>query len=366
MPEQPEATQAGRLVRVGECLYRYSSNRVYYAVVKHHGKIFRQSLKTTDRAIANRELNQFKKSLTKIDPGTGKLSVGALADRYLGSIAYLDDKTVRTRQSIAKQFKATWAGGVDQPVQGVRASDVQTWLGRHSNRVGKATLNEYLRFVRQMFALALNDRMVMENPASGIKQRRLDKPIRETPTWEQFQAIVQNIRAQKFNADAEDSSDFVEFLGLAGQGNSEAANLKVRDVDFTTGKLTLYRNKTDTGFQVPIFPQVRTFLQNLIKRRQLQPDDNLFQVRDAKKSLTSACKRLGLQHFSHRAFRRCFITRAIELGVDFKTLAAWQGHKDGGALIAKTYSHLRTEHSDRMAEKMIAVEKQPEVPQPPH
>lgn len=353
MPKQPEATQAGRLVRVGECLYRYSSNRVYYAVLKHHGKIFRQSLKTTDRAIANRELNALKKSMAKIDPGAGKLTIGALADRYLNSIAYLDDKTVRTRKSIAKQFKATWPGGVEQPIQGVRASEVQTWLGLHSSRVGKATLNEYLRFVRQMFTLALNDRMVVENPAAGIKQRRLDKPIRETPTWEQFQAIVKDIRAQKLNADAEDSAEFVEFLGLAGQGNSEAANLKVRDVDFTTGKMTLYRNKTDTGFQVPIFPQVRAFLQGLIERRQLKPGDSLFRVRDAKKSLSSACKRLGFSHFSHRAFRRCFITRAIELGVDFKTLAAWQGHKDGGALIAKTYSHLRTEHSDRMAEKMV-------------
>jgi hypothetical protein len=62
---------------------------------------------------------------------------------------------------------------------------------------------------------------------------------------------------------------------------------------------------------------------------------------------------LSFPHFSHRAFRRCFITRAIELGVDFKTLAGWQGHKDGSALTAQTYSHLRTEHSDRMAEKMV-------------
>ena len=139
MPKQPEATQAGRLVRVGECLYRYSSNRVYYAVLKHHGKIFRQSfrqsLKTTDRAVANRELKALKKSMAKIEPGAGKLAMGALADRYPNSIAYLDDKTVRTRKSIAKQFKATWAGGVEQPIQGGCASEIQTWLGRHSNCV---------------------------------------------------------------------------------------------------------------------------------------------------------------------------------------------------------------------------------------
>ena len=51
--------------------------------------------------------------------------------------------------------------------------------------------------------------------------------------------------------------------------------------------------------------------------------------------------------------RRCFITRAIEKGVDFKTIASWQGHRDGGVLIAKTYSHLRNEHSDNMAKKLV-------------
>src|SRR5204862_8253153 len=80
----------------------------------------------------------------------------------------------------------------------------------------------------------------------------------------------------------------------------------------------------------------------------------VFEIQDPKKALGSACKRLKFQHFSSRALRRCFITRAIELGVDFKTISAWQGHQDGGVLIAKTYSHLRNEHSDNMAKKLVA------------
>src|SRR5258706_15871184 len=44
---------------------------------------------------------------------------------------------------------------------------------------------------------------------------------------------------------------------------------------------------------------------------------------------------------------------AIELGIDFKTLSAWQGHRDGGGLMAKTYSHLRNEHSENIAKKLV-------------
>ena len=48
-----------------------------------------------------------------------------------------------------------------------------------------------------------------------------------------------------------------------------------------------------------------------------------------------------------------FITRAIERGVDVKVIAQWQGHRDGGKLILDTYSHVRPEHSERMAALMI-------------
>src|SRR2546430_13030605 len=65
-------------------------------------------------------------------------------------------------------------------------------------------------------------------------------------------------------------------------------------------------------------------------------------------TLTTACRRLKLPHFSSRSLRRCFITRAIEKGVDFKTLASWQGHRDAGVLIAKTYTPLRNQHSENI------------------
>ena len=38
----------GSFQKVGECLYRYSSNGVYYARIKSSGKEIRRSLETTD------------------------------------------------------------------------------------------------------------------------------------------------------------------------------------------------------------------------------------------------------------------------------------------------------------------------------
>jgi integrase len=78
----------------------------------------------------------------------------------------------------------------------------------------------------------------------------------------------------------------------------------------------------------------------------------LISIASAKKSVGSACKKAKLPHFHHHLFRHFFVSQAIEAGVDFKTIAAWVGHKDGGVLVARTYGHLRDTHSAEMAKRM--------------
>ena len=85
----------------------------------------------------------------------------------------------------------------------------------------------------------------------------------------------------------------------------------------------------------------------------------VFTVADAKKALAGACRRLKLPNYSSRAFRRMFITTAIQRGVDVKVIAQWQGHQDGGKLILVTYSHVRRAHSERMAALMTAEQPEP-------
>jgi len=176
-------------------------------------------------------------------------------------------------------------------------------------------------------------------------------PIRLTPSFEEFQAIVANIRTQKrLKRQAEESADFVEFLGLAGLGQAETRSITRADVDLVAGRITTFRHKTRQGFVVPVFPQLRPLLEKLCAGK--GHGDRLFKHDDAAKALANACKRLNLPAYSHRALRRMFITRAIEKGVDVKVIAEWQGHRDGGKLILQTYSHIRRPHSDAMAALM--------------
>ena len=169
-----------------------------------------------------------------------------------------------------------------------------------------------------------------------------------------------DIRAQPFNRDSEDSGDFVEFLGLAGLGQAEAASIKRSDVDLGAGRIIVYRHKTDVGFVIPIYPQLRVLVEKLCKGKAYNA--RLFSINQARKAITNACKRLELPIYTRRSLRRMFITRAIEKGVDVKVIAEWQGHTDGGKLILQTYSHVRPEHSNRMAKLMSTDEPENVIP----
>jgi len=94
---------------------------------------------------------------------------------------------------------------------------------------------------------------------------------------------------------------------------------------------------------VPLFPALRRLLRELHDALDQAPlsSEKVFSVLCARRSLSSASENLGLAHYTHHSLRHFFCSNAIEAGIDFKVIAGWLDHKDGGVLIAKTYDHLR-------------------------
>lgn len=345
-------SKQGTLKRVAPGLYRYSASGVYFAHVRIGGKLFRESLKTTDRKTADRKLHDFKGDKAKVDSALGKSTLDDLCARYGQTLDFLSHSSQKAKRGILQRLITEWPEGPLNQVTAIKSSHCETWLSQQAKRIGRSHYNAYLQLLRDVLAFAVRDRIIPENPAAHLKYLKRERPIRQTPTWEEFNAIVADIRNQRFNADAEDSGDFVEFIGLAGLGQAEASALTLPDLDFGREQMTTFRSKTRQGFIVPIYPQLRSLLTRLASRAEREGRQRLFKIKDAKKAITGACKRLGLPAYSHRSFRRMFITRAIEKGIDVKVIAEWQGHRDGGKLILDTYSHVNRVHSLRMAKLM--------------
>ncbi|MGJ8643345.1 MAG: tyrosine-type recombinase/integrase [Luteolibacter sp.] len=289
-----------------------------------------------------------RRRITAVDRKAGKFTLASVCDEYLETLRNAPSTLVEKR-SMAGRIKETWPApeGAERLIGKIKPAEVGKWLAGING--GAAYYNAHLWFIRAVFDHAVENRLLYENPTKNIKAQKRSRPIRDTPSKVQFEAILKSIRSEKLNAKREDSADLVEFMGLAGVGNAEVKNLTWGDVDFDSGRITLFRQKTRRGFQVPLYPKLRALLECRKAKRKTNPKDLVFKFHTARKALSTACEKLGYKHFDHRAFRRMFITNAIEKGIDVKVIAEWQGHVDGGKLILDTYSHVRRPHFDEMA-----------------
>jgi integrase len=341
-------------------LYLYHPSGVYHARVRHGGKLYRESLKSKDVAFAKRKLADFKQRLERTDPRYSKITLVAWLEKIYAPTLKGAPGATKAKQRIIARIKETWFLARTQPMRDLKKSQVVTWLNEQYGDHSESYWNSALALVRDAFDMAVQDHVIMENPAAVLTYRKRKNPIRMTPTFEQFKAIVANIHAQPFNREAEQSGDFVEFIGLAGLGQAEAASIKGSDIDLDAGRIIIYRHKTDEGFAIPIYPQLRPLVEKLCKGK--KHNERLFSINQARKAITNACKRLELPVYTHRSLRRMFITRAIEKRVDVKVIAEWQGHRDGGKLILQTYSHVNPVHSNRMAQLMSDGEPENVIP----
>jgi integrase len=71
-----------------------------------------------------------------------------------------------------------------------------------------------------------------------------------------------------------------------------------------------------------------------------------------KESLNLSRAAAKMPNFNFHDCRHHFISMCVKSGIDFMTIAAWVGHKDGGVLIGKVYGHLANEHREAMAERV--------------
>jgi integrase len=350
--------------KIAPGLYLYERTGVYYARIKVHGKQLTRSLRTHDRALAKRLLIQLRAEQQQLNPRTLDQTLATRCDKYAAKFEHQSKRTQEIKRLILKRICDWWPDGKFTPVRRVQPSDCEAWLAAVQRRIpkfGRSARNGHIALLKNLFLSAVRDGVIVSSPARHLKGTKRETPIRLTPTFEQFKNIVASVRAQVYNGHgAEDSADFLEFLGMAGLGQAEARALVRSDINFEAGQIRTFRQKTRTGFALPLFPQLRPLVEKLCKGK--KSGDKLFKLRDAKKALRAACKRLDYPLFSQRSLRRMFITRAIERGVDVKVISQWQGHKDGGKLILDTYSHVRPLHSNRMAQLMTDDEPDNVVP----
>ena len=169
---------------------------------------------------------------------------------------------------------------------------------------------------------------------------------------------------------AQEFADYVKLMAYCGARRNEALGLRWDDVDFGNGQLFIRRQITERGIEdlknrdarvVDFNPKLKAHLIEMNTRSQNvsqwffpspQRGDKDIPAKTFRESLELVRECAKLPTFGFHDCRHHFISMCVMSGIDFMTIAAWVGHKDGGVLIGKVYGHLANEHRKGMAERL--------------
>jgi len=349
-------------------LVRHRSD-VYYARVWSGGKEIWKSLKTSHFSVAQARLAEFlKEHRQRIGNGGGgkdssvsaKMTFGEASESHLRN---LDDNLrmkPRTRdywRECLTALQKSWPGLTETEIRKITQADCKKWASAYAKKASPTRYNNTIALLRHVLAIAIEAGVIYSNAAAVLKRAPVRGKEIALPSVEQFNALIAEMR-DGHGRDSKNSADLAAGLAYTGCRIGEARQIQWRDVDFEAGEIVV-RGDADTGTKnwelrrVPLICDARTLFQRMRSERVGEAlNAKVFRVGECQKALDRACKKVGAHRITHHDLRHLYATRCIESGVDVPTVSRWLGHRDGGALLMKTYGHLRREHSQAQAQKV--------------
>ncbi|MBC2595410.1 site-specific integrase [Ruficoccus amylovorans] len=351
-----QAKTSASFAKVGECLYRNLSSGTYYALVKRSGKQIKKSLRTQDRKLAERRLKEFREQVGQLKATSAerKQPFSHYAERWFET--YHGHLKASSAERVRHCMKGICESFGQRPIADITTRDCESWAARRGKGIAASTFNKDIEVFKAIFDYAVTAGVILSNPTQRIRRRKITNKEILIPSKAEFETLLQAVAGQ--DARALEAVKLLQLLAHSGMRLTEATQLTWREVDFERGSFLVtggeFGTKSRESRVVPLFPALRDLLEQLLAETSPQPSpaDRVVNIRSARTAIENACERAKLPHFTHHCLRHYFVSNAIEKGVDFKTIAAWIGHKDGGLLVAKTYGHLRDTHSYEMAKLM--------------
>jgi integrase len=225
------------------------------------------------------------------------------------------------------------------------------------------TVNIDVIVLRNVLKEAKDDGLILHLPTEGIRPKKVKTPVRPLLSPAAFEALCK--AAAECGKNSAQLVDYLRLLAYSGARRDEALALKWEDVNFERKFLRIGADgsaKNSKARHVDFNAKLGAHLQDMASRR--APDSQwLFPspqrgktdrpAKTLKQSFIVAREKASLEGLGFHDARHYFASMAVMSGIDFKTIAEWLGHQDGGMLVGKVYGHLLPEHRQRMAERLV-------------
>ena len=246
----------------------------------------------------------------------------------------------------------------------LKSGNLRTGKGLSANSV-----NSIITVIQSTLKIAYSLGIVSDYAVNKIKRPRVSEKKIECFSISEQKKIEQYILNEK------DTRFFGVILCLyTGLRIGELLALKWHDIDMIKGEIqvnkTCYYVKGENGVfgRITDIPKTQSSIRTIPIPRQLMPHmleakkksrsthivsngSNLISIRSYQRSFSTLLKKLNIQHRGFHSLRHTFATRALECGMDVKTLSEILGHKNPTVTLNR-YAHSLMEHKRDMMNKL--------------
>ena len=301
-----------------------------------------------------------------VDPARAQVTVGTLTAQWLNSKVDLKPTTRALYESVVEtHIRPRWA---TTPVARVEHGEIQAWV---ATLVGSGLSAGHVRKITGVLSgalgLAVRDRRLPANPASGLSLPRVHERQRRYLTAAQVAALA--------DASGRDGRLVVLTLSYCGLRWSELAALRVKRVDLMRrrldvaeamtevngGRLTWGVPKSHESRSVPVPRYLTDQLATHIAGR--SADDLVFTTgtgtplrnRNARRSwFDQAATQAGVPGLTPHELRHTAASLAVSAGANVKAVQRMLGHASA-AMTLDRYADLFDDDLDAVAERLDAI-----------
>ena len=225
--------------------------------------------------------------------------------------------------------------GRDTLLSEIRSSTIDDyilWLRQNTNG-NDITINSYLRTVRAFLYYCMDSKYVQ---TFKIKLIKAEKKIKETYTEDELMVLLKKPDIDNCSFSVFKTWVFENYLLGTGNRISTALNVKIEDINFDDGFITLRKTKNRKQQIIPLSATLNEILKEYLEIRGGKPEDYLFcneyGEKASERTYQQLVRRYNVKHnvnkTSCHAFRHSFAKNWIIAGGDIFRLQKILGHSD--------------------------------------
>ena len=243
----------------------------------------------------------------------------------------------------------------------IMAAEVEAWQSDLMENMSIASANHHLQLLRAILLRGVANRRLGRGDVPAIKL--------ENPNNKRIRYASEDEESRLMAELPESLQALVSVAIHTGMRRGELLNLKLPDIDFTSGTIWVREAKSGEGRQMPMNSVARVALTRLREQRrerlnarvvhQSEASGFVFAapeggfLHDLNRYWYPALKRAGITNLHFHDLRHTFASRYMMAGGDLFALQTLLGHNT--AAMVQRYAHLDQKHLKAEVERLAAV-----------